>query len=55
MKQRKRIGILLENLSIALILIGFVAMIQPFTMQLYSSGFPIALAGVVLFNIASHI
>jgi len=55
MKTRRRIGLILVYLSIAMILIGFASMIQPFTMLLYTAGFPIILGGVVLYNVASHL
>jgi len=55
MKTRRRIGPILVYLSIAMILIGFAAMIQPFAMPLYTAGFPIILGGVVLYNVAAHL
>lgn len=55
MNTRRRIGLFLVYLSIAMILIGFVAMIQPFVMALYSVSFSIILAGVVLYNIGAHL
>jgi hypothetical protein len=55
MKQRKKIGIFLEKFSIFLIGLGFLMLIQPFLMNFFTYGFSVTLAGVVLFNIASHI
>ena len=55
MQDRRKIGRILEYVSIALILLGFFAMIQPVFMYLYTIGFPVILSGVVLFNVASHV
>lgn len=55
MQKRRKVGIYGEYVSIALIIIGFLMMIQPFTIVLYTYGFPITLSGVVLFNIVSHL
>jgi hypothetical protein len=52
---KKRIGPQLVTLSIILMAVGFIFLIQPFAMVLYSISFPILLAGVVLINIASHL
>jgi hypothetical protein len=54
MKTSLKLGPMLVNLAIALILIGFVMMVQPFLMIAYTYGFAVILSGVVLFNIASH-
>lgn len=50
----KKLGETIVNISFALILIGFVSMVQPFTMILYSYGFTVILAGVILLNIGAH-
>lgn len=55
MKKTSNIGPLLVQLSFALIIIGFVMLVQPFLMILYTYGFGVVLSGVVLFNIASHL
>ena len=55
MNTKHRIGLKLVNLSIALILLGFAGLIQPFAQVLYQAGFPLILAGVILFNVASHL
>lgn len=52
---RKKLGPRLVTLSIVLMAIGFIFLIQPFAMALYSVSFPILLIGVILINIASHI
>ena len=54
MQQRKKFGIYGEKLAIALIVLGFIMMIQPLTIILYTYGFSTILAGVILFNIVSH-
>jgi hypothetical protein len=43
------------RIAIALILIGVVLMCQPFAVLLYSLGFPVILAGVVLFTVLDHL
>lgn len=55
MQKRRSIGVYGELVSIALIIIGFLMMIQPFTIILYTYGFSVILAGVILFNITSHL
>ncbi|HEX2529706.1 MAG TPA: hypothetical protein VHL31_25885 [Geminicoccus sp.] len=37
------------------ILLGVVLMCQPFSELLYSSGFPVILAGVILFIVLDHL
>ena len=54
MEKRKKFGIYGDNIAIVLIIIGFLMMVQPITMVLYSFGFSVILIGVVLFNITSH-
>jgi hypothetical protein len=53
--KKKQLGALLVKVSIALIIIGFLMLVQPLTMVLYTYGFGVVLSGVVLFNIASHL
>ena len=55
MQKRRRIGELGDNLAIVLIIIGFLMMVQPLTIVLYSYGFTVILSGVILFNITSHL
>ena len=43
------------RIASALILIGFAALCQPFAHWLFAIGFPVLLAGVVLFMILDHI
>lgn len=45
----------LYRLASALILGGFALLCQPFTHDLFVLGFPILLAGVVLFMILDHV
>lgn len=54
MQKRRKIGVNGDYLAMALIIIGFLMMIQPFTIVLYSYGFTVILLGVILFNITSH-
>ena len=49
------LGEKLELLAYILVIIGFVAMLQPFAMVLYTYGFNVVLAGVILMNIAPHV
>jgi hypothetical protein len=49
------LGEKLELLAYILVIIGFVSMLQPFTMVLYTYGFNVVLAGVILMNIAPHV
>lgn len=55
MTTRKKVGASLEKLSIFLIVLGFFMLVQPMSMDLFTYGFGVILAGVVLFNVASHI
>lgn len=55
MKKTAQLGPQLIQLSIALIVIGFVMLVQPFAMILYTYGFGVVLSGVVLFNVAAHL
>ena len=43
------------SIAIALILTGIVLMCQPFDVRLYALGFPVILAGVVLFTVLDHL
>jgi hypothetical protein len=54
MQKRKKIGIYGDYVAIGLIIVGFLMMIQPFAMILYTYGFSAILGGVILFNITSH-
>jgi hypothetical protein len=51
---KKSKGPLLVTIAIVLMATGFIFMIQPFVMFLYTIGFPIILAGVILINVGSH-
>jgi hypothetical protein len=51
----KTLGDKLELLAYILVVIGFVAMLQPFVMAFYTYGFNVVLAGVILMNIAPHV
>ena len=53
--KKKRLGPRLVTLAIVLMAVGFIFLIQPFTMALYTVSFPILLAGVILINVASHL
>ena len=55
MQKRSKTGIYGEIVAIALILIGFLMMVQPFALILYTLGFLVILSGVILFNIVSHL
>jgi hypothetical protein len=55
MQKRSKTGIYGEIVAIALILTGFIMMIQPFALILYTLGFLVILSGVILFNIVSHL
>ena len=54
MEKRKKFGIYGDMIAITLIIAGFLMMVQPLTMMLYTVGFPVILTGVILFNISSH-
>jgi hypothetical protein len=43
------------RIASGLILIGFAMLCQPFTHDLFAFGFPVLLAGVVLFMILDHV
>ncbi|MEQ1943436.1 hypothetical protein ABMA32_13550 [Mesorhizobium sp. VNQ89] len=45
----------LYRIASGLILIGFAMLCQPFTHDLFAFGFPVLLAGVVLFMILDHV
>jgi hypothetical protein len=55
MQKRSKTGIYGEMVAIALIIIGFLMMVQPFAMILYTLGFSVILSGVILFNVVSHL
>lgn len=44
---------ILENVAIALILVGVVMLVQPFSITLYGWSFLTVLAGVVMFTVVS--
>jgi hypothetical protein len=52
---KKKVGPQVVTLSIILMAVGFVFMIQPFSMVLYSISFTILLLGVILINVGSHL
>jgi hypothetical protein len=52
---KKKVGPQVVTLSIILMAVGFVFMIQPFFMVLYSISFTILLLGVILINVGSHL
>lgn len=54
MAKRKKFGIYGDFVAMAMIILGFLMMIQPITIVLYTLGFPVILSGVILFNISSH-
>lgn len=43
------------RIASALILIGFAMLCQPFTHDIFVYGFPVLLAGVVLFMVLDHV
>ena len=45
----------LELLAYIMVVVGFVAMCQPFVMVFYTYGFNVVLGGVILMNIAPHV
>ena len=51
----ERTKLLLERITIALIFAGIIMLCQPFTMALYSHGFPILLGGTVAFIVVSRL
>jgi uncharacterized membrane protein YecN with MAPEG domain len=55
MHKRRKFGELGDYVAMALIIIGFLMMIQPITIVLYSYGFTVILSGVILYNITSHL
>ena len=52
---KKGLGPTVVTLAIVLMAIGFIFLIQPFAMILYTIGFPIILIGVILINVGSHL
>lgn len=51
---KKSKGPQIVTIAIVMMAVGFIFMIQPFFLFLYTIGFPIILAGVILINIGSH-
>lgn len=43
------------RLASALVLVGFAMLCQPFTHAIFAFGFPVLLAGVILFMILDHV
>jgi hypothetical protein len=54
-RTNKKLGPRVVTIAIILMAVGFVFLIQPFTMTLYSIGFPIILLGVICINVGSHL
>jgi hypothetical protein len=46
---------LFYRLASGLILLGFLMLVQPFTLELFSRGFLVLLAGIVLFVVVDHL
>jgi len=51
---KKSKGPQIVTIAIVMMSVGFIFMIQPFAMFLYTIGFPIILIGVILINVGSH-
>lgn len=51
----KKWGPQVVTISIILMAVGFIFLIQPFTMFLYTLGFPIILIGVICINVGAHL
>ena len=51
---KKRLRRILDWLAMVLVFVGFVMLCQPFALVIYSYGFTVVLAGVVLLNVAGH-
>ena len=51
----RKLGPRVVTLAIILMAAGFVFLIQPFAMFLYSISFSIILIGVILMNVGSHL
>ena len=52
---KKKLGPQVVTLAILLMAVGFIFLIQPFTIFLYSIGFPIILIGVICINVGAHL
>lgn len=52
---RRGIGRWGERIGVLLIALGIAGLIQPFHLQLFTSGFSVLLAGTLLFIITSHL
>jgi len=50
-----RLATILYRIASGLILIGFAMLCQPFTHDIFVFGFPVLLAGVILFMILDHV
>jgi hypothetical protein len=44
----------LESIAIALMVLGILLMVNPFSLALYGVGFPVLLIGLIAFIIVSH-
>lgn len=53
--KRRSLRRTLEPLAIAIMLLGFFMIFQPFTIVLYSYSYVVMLVGLVLFMVASHL
>ena len=51
---KKSLGPTIVTISIVLMALGFLLLIQPFALVLYTIGFPVILIGVILINVGSH-
>ena len=52
---KKDLGPRVVTLAIILMAVGFIFLIQPFTISLYTIGFPIILVGVICINVGAHL
>ncbi len=51
---KKSRGPQIVTIAIVMMALGFILMIQPFALFLYTIGFPLILIGVILINVGSH-
>ena len=52
---KKKLGPRMVTVAIILMAVGFIFLIQPLSLTLYSISFTILLLGVILINVFSHI
>ena len=52
---KKKLGPRVVTIAIILMAVGFIFLIQPFTIFLYTIGFPIILVGVICINVGAHL